>query len=91
MLTRRKEKQAPYCTSKGSLGAAAPKPVFAYFCLAAKVGRARGHETIPWQRGGRNTPCTRARNLPARSAGKPRFTKTAGFFLENPLLFTNCS
>ena len=31
----------------GSLGAAAPKPVFAYFCLAAKVGRARGHETSP--------------------------------------------
>ena len=47
MPTRRKEKQAPYCTSMGSLGAAAPKPVFAYFCLAAKVGRARGHETSP--------------------------------------------
>ena len=31
----------------GSLGAAAPKPVFAYFCLAAKVGRARGRETFP--------------------------------------------
>ena len=47
MPTRRKEKQAPYCTSMGSLGAAAPKPVFAYFCLAAKVGRARGHEISP--------------------------------------------
>ena len=35
---------ALHCTSTGSLGAAAPKPVFAYFCLAAKVGRARGHE-----------------------------------------------
>ena len=45
MPTRRKEKQALHCTSMGSLGAAAPKPGFAYFCLAAKVGRARGHET----------------------------------------------
>ena len=31
----------------GVLRGNAPKPVFAYFCLAAKVGRARGHETSP--------------------------------------------
>ncbi len=44
----------------GSLGAAAPKPVFAYFCLAAKVGRARGHEISPG-RGVPKTPRTRGR------------------------------
>ena len=45
MPTRRYEKQARYCTSMGYLGAAAPKPVFATFCLAAKGGRARRRET----------------------------------------------
>ena len=29
----------------GILKGETPKPAFAYFCLAAKVGRARGHET----------------------------------------------
>ena len=47
MPTRRYEKQARYCTSMGYLGAAAPKPVFATFCLAAKGGRARRRETSP--------------------------------------------
>ena len=31
----------------GVLRGGAPKPGFAYFCLAAKVGRARGHEISP--------------------------------------------
>ena len=95
MLTRRKEKRAPYCTSKGFLGAAAPKPVFAYFCLAAKVGRARGHEISPG-RGvpethrirGTKSPLTRvcqkhpvpgARNLPRQ--GPPKRQWRGGFAL----------
>ena len=40
MSARRKEDAAPRCTPLGYLGAAAPKPAFAYFCLATKVGRA---------------------------------------------------
>ena len=68
MPTRRKEKIALCCTSKGFLGAAAPKPVFAYFCLAAKVGRARGHEISPG-RGVPETPCAQVANRPALSAG----------------------
>ena len=79
----------------GSLGAAAPKPVFAYFCLAAKVGRARGHEISPG-RGvpethrirGTKSPLTRvcqkhpvpgARNLPRQ--GPPKRQWRDGFAL----------
>ena len=36
----------------GVLRGGAPKPGFAYFCLAAKVGRARGHEMSPPRSGG---------------------------------------
>ena len=50
----------------GSLGAAAPKPVFAYFCLAAKVGRARGHE-ISLDKSLPETPRAGARNLPGKA------------------------
>ena len=48
LLSMRWVKQYPLRPERpklGYLGAAAPKPVFAYFCLAAKVGRARGRET----------------------------------------------
>ena len=67
MPTRRKEDAAFYCTPLGYLGAAAPKPVFAYFCLAAKVGRARGREISPG-RGVLETPRPAPRTSGARKA-----------------------
>ena len=80
---------------RGSLGAAAPKPVFAYFCLAAKVGRARGHEISPG-RGvpethrirGTKSPLTRvcqkhpvpgARNLPRQVPPKRQWREGSPF------------
>ena len=58
MPSRRKEDAAFCCTPLGYLGAAAPKPVFAYFCLATKVGRVRRRETSPPFRQGLPTPAT---------------------------------
>ena len=67
MPTRRYEKQARYCTLMGYLGAAAPKPVFATFCLAAKGGRARRRETpCPFGRGHRSPPQQRLAKRKAR-------------------------
>ena len=47
MPTRRREKGALHCTSKGFLGAAAPKRLFRPFWAAPKGPRARGRETSP--------------------------------------------
>ena len=66
MPTRRKEKIAICCTSKGFLGAAAPKRPFRPFWAVPKGPRA-GARNLPWQGCARNTPRPEARNLPRQA------------------------
>ena len=70
---RRKEAQARYCTSTGSLGAAAPKRPFRPFWAVPKGPRA-GARNLPWQ----SVPETpRARSTkPPHILGRDR--RTAG-------------
>ena len=74
MSVRRKEKRAPYCTSKGSLGAAAPKRPFRPFWAAPKGPRA-GARNVPVLRqdekkmgGGTRPSRPGARNYPQAGA-----------------------